>query len=76
MIAERDYVDYLYDILDALEKSQLFVADMTYEEFTEDDKTVFSVVRAFEIVGEATKQIPKGVRTRYPDIPWRAMAGM
>ena len=34
------------------------------------------MVRALEIVGEATKKIPQEVRDRYPQIPWRSMAGI
>jgi uncharacterized protein with HEPN domain len=33
-------------------------------------------VRALEIIGEATKRIPDDVRQRYPEVPWRAMAGI
>jgi uncharacterized protein with HEPN domain len=28
------------------------------------------------IVGEATKQIPDSIREKYPEIPWRDMAGI
>lgn len=35
-----------------------------------------AVVRRFEIIGEATKNIPLKVKKEYPDIPWRQMAGM
>jgi uncharacterized protein with HEPN domain len=41
-----------------------------------DVKTSFAVIRTLEIIGEATKHIPSAVRQRYPEIPWRAMAGM
>jgi uncharacterized protein with HEPN domain len=34
------------------------------------------VIRALEIVGEATKRIPQSVRDSYPEVPWRQMAGM
>lgn len=49
---------------------------MTYDEFALDEKTNFAVVRALEIVGEATKQIPAELKGRYPHLPWRDMAGM
>jgi uncharacterized protein with HEPN domain len=43
--------------------------------FEEDAKTSFAVIRALEIIGEATKHIPATARRRYPEVPWRAMAG-
>lgn len=76
MTSPRSYLDYLIDIVDAIEKTKRFIQGLTYEEFRQDDKTVFAVIRALEIVGEATKQIPSSVRASYPDIPWREMAGM
>ena len=33
-------------------------------------------MRRFEIIGEATKNLPKELRDRYPDIPWRTIAGL
>ena len=42
----REFEDYLRDILEAMEKAQQFVGKLSYEEFKEDDKTVFAVVRA------------------------------
>jgi uncharacterized protein with HEPN domain len=33
-------------------------------------------MRNFTIIGEATKQIPLGIIKKYPNIPWKQMAGM
>ena len=34
-----------------------------------------AVVRNLEIIGEAAKNIPEELRSRYPDIPWKRVAG-
>lgn len=49
---------------------------MTFDEFAQDDKTAFAVVRAFEVIGEAAKRIPDQVCEQYPNIPWHEMARM
>ena len=76
MKSEREYVDYLYDILDAIEKAADFIEGMDFNHFSEDDKTVFAVVRALEIIGEAARKIPPSVRAQYLEIPWREITGM
>lgn len=76
MSQPREVIDYLRDILDAAESAEQFTAGMDFDAFAADKKTTFAVIRALEIVGEATKRIPDAVRQRYPDVPWRQMAGM
>jgi uncharacterized protein with HEPN domain len=74
--AKRVYADYLRDILEACQKATEFVEGMGYEEFLGDDKTQYAAVRALTIIGEAAKKIPKSVQNRFPDVPWKLMAGM
>lgn len=47
---------------------------ISFETFLADDKTVDAVVRNFEIIGEAARQIPETFKETYPGIPWRDMA--
>jgi len=72
----RNHRDRLEDICEAVQKAMDFVQGMTYESFLADEKTVYAVVRALEIVGEATKRVPSEIRDRYAQVPWRSMAGM
>lgn len=72
----RDISLYLKDILDAILAIETFVDGMSFEAFKEDDKTASAVIRKFEVIGEASKRIPDDVRLKYPQIPWKDMAGM
>lgn len=73
---KREIGDYIQDIVDAISKALRFVEEMSYDDFVKDDKTIFAVVRALEIIGEAVKNIPHEFRKKYPEVPWRDMAGM
>lgn len=46
------------------------------DELEGDTKTLYSLVRALEVVGEATKRVPASVRALDAAIPWKEMAGM
>jgi uncharacterized protein with HEPN domain len=71
-----EFLDFIEDILDAMEKAEDMLSDADFEEFGEDYQLNFTVVRALEIIGEATKRLPESVREQYSEIPWDDMAGM
>ena len=73
---KRVHDDYLRDMLENAEKALSFVEGMDYDEFEADDKAVYAVIRAFEIIGEAARQIPESIQIDNPDIPWREITGM
>lgn len=73
---KREYIDYIQDIIDAINNAQNFTKGITYDAFREDIKTAFAVVRTLEVIGEAVKNIPETIRNKYPNIPWKEMAGM
>ncbi len=73
---KSEFLDYVEDIIEAMDNAMSFTGTMKYEEFVEDRKTVYAVIRAIEIIGEAVKRIPESIKSRYQQIPWRDMAGM
>lgn len=72
----RSQQQYLQDILEAMEHAEQFVEGMTFEELEGDLRTQYALQRAFEIIGEATKQLDPEVREAYSEVPWKKMAGM
>jgi uncharacterized protein with HEPN domain len=76
MKKQRVFSDYLNDIYDSISKGISFIKDMTYEEFVKDEKTQFALIRAIEIIGEASKRIPNEIKTQSEEIPWREISGM
>ncbi|MBM4249073.1 MAG: DUF86 domain-containing protein [Euryarchaeota archaeon] len=71
----RDYGDYLQDIPDSVQEIGEFTKGMDLETFRKDRKTINAVVRSLEVMGEAAKRIPEGIRKKHPAIPWKRMAG-
>ena len=72
----RVYSDYLHDMLDASNKAENFITGLTFEQFQAVDEKVFAVIRALEIIGEASKRIPPHIRRKYPELPWKEISGM
>ena len=67
---------FVQDMIEAIDAIESHTGMMIFDEFKNDRKTLDSVVWEIHVIGEATKNIPKGLRGKYPGIPWREMAGM
>jgi uncharacterized protein with HEPN domain len=73
---KREFKDYLLDVNYAIDSIRKFTEGFDFNKFEKDEKTIFAVIRAFEIIGEAVKNIPVKVKNEHKEIPWRIMAGM
>ena len=74
-MSERGERELLADILESARRTSLYIAGMDYSEFMADLKTQDAVIRALEVVGEATKRLTPAFRAQHPEIPWKNMAG-
>ena len=68
--------DYLRHILVEANYLADRSADVTFEAFVADETLRRAFVRSLEIIGEAAKKVPDDFRAAYPEVQWRAMAGM
>lgn len=50
--------------------------DLDYESFINDETLTRATIRSLEIIGEATKNISSEFRMKYPQVPWKKMAGL
>lgn len=67
---------YIYHIYTSILKIEKYLNMITEDNFFEDDKTQDAVIRQFEILGEATKNLSPEFRAKYSNIPWKDIAGM
>jgi len=72
----RDFEILLQDILSASQYILEFVQDIDFDQFLIDEKTSSAVIRKFEIIGEAAKNIPEFIKDKYPEVEWKDIAGM
>lgn len=73
---KRDYRVYLDDILEAINKIERYFKASSPDGSAANEMAIDAIVRNFEVIGEATKRIPESIRRKYPEIPWKLMAGM
>jgi uncharacterized protein with HEPN domain len=70
---KRSYIIYLEDIQLSMHRISEYIGDLDFVSFKRDYKTVDAVIRNFEIIGEASKNLPDFIRDKYPAIPWKEM---
>lgn len=64
---------YLEDIIISIDRINEYIGEKSLNEFKKDFKTVDAVIRNFEIIGEASKNIPDEIKEKYGEIPWNEM---
>ena len=69
-MTKRNYKLYIEDILESILKIEEYTRGMAFKDFSKDSKTVDAVIRNFEIIGEAAKQLPKSIKDSFYEIEW------
>ena len=75
-MADKDTKAYLHHILDSIRKIESFVGLCSREEFFADDMRLSAVLREFEVIGEAARQMSELYKREHPEVEWELMVGM
>lgn len=73
---KKDPKIFIEHILECVELIEKYTNKITKEEFLDNRQLQDAVMRRIEIIGEAVKNIPQEIKDKYPDIPWKDIAGM
>ncbi|MFI5343396.1 MAG: DUF86 domain-containing protein [Chlamydiales bacterium] len=74
--SSRDWSFRIKDILHAINKIEHYTKDMTLSQFKKNELVVDAVIRNFEIIGEASNNVPLVIQRAHPSIPWRQMIAL
>jgi uncharacterized protein with HEPN domain len=69
----KQYVVYVKDILNAINKIEASTKDIDFETFKQDYEKVDSVAYNVLIIGEASNKVSPSLQKSYPSVPWRIL---
>lgn len=64
---------YLEDIQLSMQRIAEYIEGYDFNRFKKDHKTVDAVIRNFEIIGEASRNLSDEIKIQNPGIPWNEM---
>lgn len=76
MKKKRELILFVSDIIESIENIQSYTKGITKEQFFNNVLIQDAVFRRFEIIGEASKNIPITLKNRFPNVPWKDITGM
>jgi len=69
-------VEWLHDMLEAIESIESFTAGSDFAQFLADTRTGYAVRYALLMVSEASRRLPDDLKARHSHIPWRNVADL
>lgn len=74
-MSKREPTLLVEDIIDSANKILEYTHNLSFKEFTKDNKTIDAVIRNFEIIGEAANRLPDDFKEGHSNIDWHRIRG-
>jgi uncharacterized protein with HEPN domain len=75
-VNERSLIPRLTDIIEAIERINSVLGNISLETFENDWQRQWLVERGVEIISEASRHLTDDLKARHPEIPWQKVAGI
>ncbi|MEM4215609.1 MAG: DUF86 domain-containing protein [Candidatus Anstonellales archaeon] len=72
----RRVENLLMDILKAIDNIENYTHGIDYRSFESNQEKIDAVLRNFEIIGEAVKNLPNEIKRKQKEIEWKSISGM
>ena len=66
----------LSDILESIDRVPQYIKGLSFDAFSNDQKSIDAVVRNLEIIGEAANRLPDEFREKHPQVEWHKVVGL
>ena len=73
-MTKRDYKLYLNDIKESIVQIEKYIQNISEDEFKKNKQIQDAVIRRLEIIGEASRNIPRSLKEKNKRVPWSDMA--
>ncbi len=66
----------LSDILESIDRVTQYIEGLSFDAFSDDQKSIDAVVRNLEIIGEAANRLPDEFKEKHPEVEWHKVVGL
>lgn len=75
-MSEKDPRIFVEHILENIEIIEKFSEGITKNGLSSDKQKQYAIIRAIEVIGEASRNLPLEFKEKHQEVPWKKIVGM